>query len=207
MATVQPRRTNCVLKEVTLLHPHLFKTHAIPGSDSPPKYSTVVLLPKGYDLAPLREIMLAAAQSKFGETVGKELLETKKVKLPIRKQNEMAEQGKVGFSDVEGDLFFNASSESQPGIVDGKREPILDPEKIYSGVVANVQVQCYGWTHPMSGRGLSFDLQNVQRVRDGEKLANAKPDPTKAFDELDEEAAAEPAAVAEGDDPLKSIFG
>lgn len=206
MATVQARRTNCVLKDVVLLYPHLFKPHKIPNTDNDPKFGTVVLLPKGYDLTPLHEIMLAAAQSKFGETTGKDLLATKKVKLPLRKQNEMAEKGSAGFSDQEGDLFFNAQSESQPGIVDGRREPILDPDRIYSGVICNVQVQCYGWDHPLSGKGLSFDLQNVQRVKDGPKLANAKPDPTKAFDELDEpDVDLKPSDDA--DAGLKSIFG
>ncbi len=204
MATVQPRSVSCVLPEVQLLHPHLFKPHAIPGVEAEPKYSTVVLLPKGYDLSKLHAVMLAAAQAKFGETQGRELLEMKKIKLPLRKQAEMAEQGKVGFSDQEGDLFFNAASESQPGCVNRAREPVLNPEKVYSGVVANVQVQCYAWQHPLSGRGLSFDLQNVQIVRDGPRLANAKPDPTKVFDELGED---ETAAPDQGDPELKSLFG
>lgn len=204
MATVQPRSVSCVLTEVQLHYPHLFKPHAIPGVEADPKYGTVVLLPKGYDLSKLHAVMLAAAQSKFGETQGRELLEMKKIKLPIRKQKDMAEQGKVGFSDQEGDLFFNASSESQPGCVNRAREPILDPEKVYPGVIANVQVQCYAWQHPLSGRGLSFDLQNVQIVRDGPRLANAKPDPTKVFDELGED---ETAAPDQGDPELKSLFG
>lgn len=204
MATVQPKPVSCVLQNVVLLYPHLFKPHQIPGTDGEAKYSTVVLLPKGYDLSRLQAIMLTAAQNKWGDNA-KELLIRKALKTPLRSQAEMALNGKVGFSDEDGALFFNASSQSQPGVVDGQRQPILEQELIYSGVIANVQVSCFAWQHATGGKGLSFDLLNVQRVKDGPKLANAKPDPSKVFDELEPDQ--EAAASASNDDELKALFG
>jgi hypothetical protein len=204
MATVQPKVTSCLLQNVVLLYPHLFKPHQIPGTDAEAKYSSVILLPKGYDLSRLQSIMLTAAQNKWGDNA-RELLVRKAIKTPLRAQAEMALNGKVGFSDEEGALFFNASSNSQPGVVDGKREPILEQELIYSGVIANVQVSCFAWQHATGGRGLSFDLLNVQRVKDGPKLANAKPDPAKVFDELEPEEGEGGAAT--NDEELKSLFG
>lgn len=207
MATTQPASTSVILREVTLLYPSLFEKRAIQGSQSEPKFSVVVLLPVGHDMKPLQAALVAAAEAKFGAEA-RALIQQGKVKLPFRKQVEKAMEGKAGYSDDPNAYFLNVGSDSQPGVVNQRLQPVIDPALVYGGVVANVQINAYAWQHPLSGRGLSFGLQNVQIVRDGPRLGNQNPDPTKVFDELDVPAdspAARTGDQAEAD--LKSLFG
>lgn len=198
--------TSLIVVEVTLLYPHLFEKHKIPGSAEEPKYGTVLLLPLGMDMKPLQLVMVNAAKAKFGPDA-MNLIQAGKVKLPFRKQAEKAAEGKSGYSEDPQALYLNVNSDRQPGVVDQRRQPVIDPAKVYGGVVANVQINAYGWQHPLSGRGLSFSLQNVQVVRDGPRLGNENPDPTKVFGDVDmPEGGGAPRTGSQVEADLKSLF-
>ncbi len=207
MATQQAPSASTILKEVVLLYPHLFEKRAIPGSQSDPKFNTVVLLPPGFDLTPLKRILVVAATAKFGPDATN-MIQQGKVKLPFRKQAEKAAEGKDGYSDDPAAFYINVSSDNQPGVVDQRLHPVIDPDRVYGGVIANVQINAFAWLHPLSGRGLSFGLQNIQIVRDGPRLGNQNPDPTKVFDELEvPEGTGAPRTGDQTDADLKSLFG
>jgi hypothetical protein len=192
-----------VLEEVTVLYPNLFvptvPKGSTPGTEA--AYSLVVLLPPDYDMAPLNKLALDAATAKFGSDAQR-LITAGVIKSPFRNQMEKAAQGKAGYSDDPKAKYISCKSSSQPGVVDQQAQPVLDPARIYGGVICNVQVNCFGWSHPTGGKGLSFGLQNVQIVRDGPKLGNQNPDPKKVFKPL-----APPQESATADANMKTLFG
>jgi Protein of unknown function (DUF2815) len=192
-----------ILEEVTILYPHVFEPRVAKGSasDAPPTYQLVVLLPADYDLGPLNRIALAAAEKMFGSDA-KKLIAAGAIKSPFRSQAEKAAEGKMGYSEDPNAKFINVKSEMQPGVVDQQLRPILDPSKIHGGVVCNVQVNAFPWSHPTGGKGLSFGLQNVQLVRDGLNLGSGNPDPKKVFRPL-----SVPEEGRKVDENIKSLFG
>lgn len=65
--------------------------------------------------------------------------------------------------------FINLKSRTAPGIVDKACKRISDPEQVYSGCYGRVSVQffCYCVN---GNKGIGAALQNVQVLRDGERL-------------------------------------
>lgn len=87
----------------------------------------------------------------------------------------------------EGDVIVRLASTAKPEVVDQNVEEILDRSKIYSGCYGIVNMQCYAWSHPQGGKGVSFGLGPVQKVKDGEPLGGRAKPARDAFDALDEE--------------------
>lgn len=190
-----------VIQEATLVYPHLFQPRVMKDSgNQTPKYQTVVLIPEGYDMSGLHKLALAAATKLFGSDAQR-LIQAGVIKSPFRKQMEKAALGQIGYSSDPNAVYLNVSSEQQPAVVDHNVQPILDPSKVYGGVVANVQINAFAWNHPTGGKGISFGLQNVQVLRDGPKLGGGNPDPKSVF------KAVEPQAGADLDANVKALFG
>ena len=193
-----------VLAEVTVLYPHVFEPHLAKGSGSDAKatYQLTVLLPAEYDCSGLERLALAVATKAFGANAAA-MLQAGAIKSPFRRQAEKALQGKDGYSTDPNARYVNAKSERQPGVMDQRVQPLLDPSKIYGGCVCNVQLNCFAWNHPTGGKGLSFGLQNVQLVRDGKPLGGGtNPDPKTIFKPL-----AMPEVGVDTDAKVRSIFG
>lgn len=68
-----------------------------------------------------------------------------------------------------GKTVIRASSKNKPGIVDAQVKPILDEAEIYSGmrVIATLNPFFYDTD---GNRGVSFGLNNIQKIGDGPKL-------------------------------------
>ena len=81
-------------------------------------------------------------------------------------------------------MFLNATSKEAPQIVDRKVQPILDPMDCGSGDYCNVSVNFYAF-NANGNRGISAGLNNVQLVRNGERLAG-KASAASDFEELDD---------------------
>ena len=80
-----------------------------------------------------------------------------------------------------GDVFISPWSKEKPGVVDRKRDSILDWSEIYSGWTARANVRPFGYE--IAGkRGVAFLLDNVQFLKSGPRLdgrgsaENAYPD-------------------------------
>lgn len=71
----------------------------------------------------------------------------------------------IGFGP--GTIFINASSKQRPGLVDAAVNKITQKEDFYGGCYARATVNPYAWEY-MGKRGVSFGLQNIQKVKDGE---------------------------------------
>ena len=86
--------------------------------------------------------------------------------------------------------FLNATSNQKPGIVDKDLNEILDPDEVYSGCWGRVSLNFYPFD--VSGnRGVGVGLNNVQKLKDGERLggarASAESDFGDDFEDYDED--------------------
>lgn len=181
MAPSTPSKTKVVTNEVRLSYAHLFEPWS-GKEDQEKKYSVTLLIPKS-DKETYRKLRAAeaaaaeAGKAKFGGKVPKVL------------------KSVIHDGDTEADLddnpeyaghwYMSVSSKTKPGLVDRALNPILDSEELYSGAYARVSINAFAYS--VSGnKGVSFGLNHVQKLRDGDFLggrSRAEDD----FDELDDE--------------------
>lgn len=69
----------------------------------------------------------------------------------------------------ENKMFFNASGNNKPGIVDENVAPIIDREEFYSGVIGRASINFYPFA-TKGNIGVAAGLNNVQKMKDGERL-------------------------------------
>jgi hypothetical protein len=70
-------------------------------------------------------------------------------------------------------------------VVDRRVQPILDPDEIYSGMWAIVDINfaCFSMS---SNSGISCYLNNLQKVRDDTPLGGSAPKPEDVFAAVDD---------------------
>jgi hypothetical protein len=95
-------------------------------------------------------------------------------KKPFRDGEEKAELS--GFGD--GKVFCNLSSKQRPGLIGLNGNPIIDPEDFYPGCYARATITAYAYDNV--GKGVALGLQNLQKIKDGERLDN-RTDPNDDF--------------------------
>lgn len=101
---------------------------------------------------------------------------------------------KKGFP--EGSIYFAARKSAdagKPGVVDANVQKILDPAEIYGGVRGRLSVTAY-WYDKKGNKGVTFGLNNVQKIKDGPKLGGGAPRPE---DEFEKAIAAGPPKVSD----------
>lgn len=171
---------------VRLAFPSLFEATPVMKGDPKKKFQAVLLIPPGSDLSAYKAAAKAAMIEKWG----------KAVKLGdnfgLKSADAKAAKGTDGYE--EGGFYINTRSDYQPGVVDERAVPVSDPEKVYAGCWVNVFLTAYAWEHPAKGKGVSFGLEAVQKVRDGERFAR-KADASNVFKPV-----AGAAAAADGDE-------
>ena len=94
-----------------------------------------------------------------------------------------------------GAIFMRFATKNRPGVVDGNVEPILDPVKVYSGCWCIADVKPFAYTKG-GNTGVSFGLNHVQIVADGEPLGNTRVKVEAAFKKV--ESAGKPASALFG---------
>lgn len=163
--------TKVILRNVTLSYPHLHQPQ--PGKNGgKPKYSGAFLATA--DNASLKEAEAAAVEAAEAKYPGKgaEMLRTGKLRSPFRKDW-------LAKGYPEGTIYINARSEQKPGCVyawadpNTKRPAVIPDDKVreelYAGAKVNVSLAAF--TYDTDGnRGVSFALNNVQKIGDGERL-------------------------------------
>lgn len=150
-----------------------------------PRYSMMLLIPKS-DTATIERIKAAQAAAVKKKWPNKP---PAKINYTLHDGDGVKpESGEPYGPECKGCFVMNVSSKNQPGIVDAKRNPILDPKACVSGDYYRVDINAYGYEGKKSG--VTFGLNNVQFVRRGEPLGNTR-SAEAAFDdgtEFDEEA-------------------
>lgn len=177
--------TQVITGKVRLSYVNIFKPRK--SDDGDEKYSVMLLIPKSDKktvkaiLAAIEAAKEAGRTSKFGGKIPKNL------KITFRDGDE--ERDTDDQPEYEGHYFMNVSSNRQPGIVDRRLRPIIDPTAVYSGCYARVEINAAPFNAEGS-KGISFYLNNVQFLEDGEPLGGtiSKPeDVFTAFDDDDDE--------------------
>lgn len=144
------------------------------GTMSAPKFSVRACFPPTTDLSLLKKEAAAVATEKWGNQIPKTL------RSPFRK-NEELDNPVVGLGDDWIIMTFAANEDSRPGIVDAKLQDIIDDSQVYSGAWFRAQVRAYAYDKA-GNKGVSFGLQNVQKLRDDDPIGKGKMPASKAFE-------------------------
>lgn len=145
-----------------------------PGPDGKnPKYRMTLLFPKTTDLAILNNAIKEAAKEKWGDNMPKSL------RNPIRDGDE-----KDAVQGYEDHYFINVTSTLRPGLVDLHGNDIISqdtgPEGFYAGCYARASLSVFAYDKA-GNKGVSFGLQNIQKLADGEPFSGR----TKAMDDFE----------------------
>lgn len=143
---------------------NIWEPKSINGSEE--KYSVSFIIPK-YDNKTLTKIYKAVEAAK---EIGKNKKWSGKIppnlKPPLR-------DGDIDHTDDDAyanAFFINATSKDAPQIVDRKVQPIIDPMDCGSGDYCNVSINFFAF-NANGNRGVAAGLGNIQKVKDGERLA------------------------------------
>lgn len=165
-ATTTQNTTKVVTGKVRLSYVHLFEPYSN-NDDQPEKFSCVILIPKS-DTKTLKAIK--AAQDAAAEA-GKQ--KTFNGKIPSNLKTTLHDGDEEGDlernPEYEGHYFMSVSSKTKPGIVDKDVQPILDSTEVYSGCFARVSINAFAY-NTQGNRGISFGLNHVQKIADGDYL-------------------------------------
>ena len=171
--------TKVITGVVRLSFPHLFEKHAV-GDKGEPKYSCMLLIPKS-DRATLKKLRDAQqAALREGASKFKGGKPPKNWKDTLRDGDE--EKDTEEYPEYEGCYFLNVSDNRRPGVVDINRDPV-EPDEVYSGCYVRASLNAYAF-NTQGNQGVSFGLNNIQKVRDGDSLGGGG---TRAEDDFDDD--------------------
>lgn len=160
---------------VHLLQPYLSAEDA-KDPNKVAKYQTTMLFKKGADLTPLKNAVVKVLTEKFGD----KSKWPKNLRSPFRDQADKEKDGKLPAGYESGAIFIRASSKNKPGVIDTSNNDIIDSSEIYAGCWMKATVHAYYYNHK-GNQGVTFELHNVQKQRDGEPLSGR----LKAQDEFE----------------------
>jgi hypothetical protein len=170
--------TKIMLKNVRLSYANLFEPRENKNGEL--RYSTALLIPKDH---PQVDELHAAITSEGEEKFGKKWASMAKKAYPMYDADE---DGKADDDPIyEGMFYINTSSKRKPQVVDRQVQPILDDSEIWSGCYANVSIAVFSFDVP-ENKGVSFGLNNVQKVKEGERLGGA-PNADEEFEAVDDD--------------------
>lgn len=145
--------------------PHVFKPHSGFAGQAP-KYSLVMLFDKKTaDIKELKKAAMNAAIEKWGP---KEKW-PKGVRFPFRDGDE-----KSDMQGYEGTIFVSASSKQKPQVINKNKELLTEEDgAFYAGCFAKATLLAYAYD-TAGNKGVSFALQNVLKIGDGESFSGRK---------------------------------
>lgn len=200
-----------------LSFPSLYQMTGYEGSV--PAYSSLIVVEDPATKKRIMEAVKEVATAEFGpaeyKRIAKKMIEPKS---QIKTPEYIEEKGLP-----EGSLVFNAKNKKrQPGVVGRTADPktgkaIVITEdmatesdgayEMYGGVVCNVALAVFPYTHKTGGKGVAFGLTAVQRWEEGERFGGT----VVSTDDLFEVEEAEEVDLAdvmsdEDDDPIADIL-
>lgn len=181
--------TKVICGPVRLSFVAVWEPKTAPGGDKA-KYSVSVIIPKTEKkmIKMINNAIEAAITSEMGVRRLGQNPKREKLKLPLRDGDEEREEDPA----YENCMFFTASSETQPGVLDKKAQPVLDKSKVYSGVFANISLNFFAF--PKEGtpgnKGIAAGLNNLMVLGYGDALGGGRVDASvdfKGFGQEDDE--------------------
>ena len=178
--------TKVITNKVRFSYVNIFRSRSFQeGQDA--KYSICLLIPKEYKagIAKIKKAIDEAVEEGISSKWGGK--KPKNLRLPLRDgDEERAEEA----PEYEGMMFLNANSTTKPGIVDKDLNEILDPDEVYSGCWGRASLNFFPYDSN-GNRGVGVGLNNIQKLKDGERLgaarASAESDFGDGFEDDDEE--------------------
>lgn len=163
--------------------PHLFEPQSYEGG--PAKYGLTMLFPKNVDLKDLKRAAHNAAVEAWGENKEKW---PKNRRMPFRD----GDRDKPDMKGYPGNIFVTATSKEQPGLVDKDRNAIIQESEFYAGCFARATLIAFvygaqGGKKSKMRPGVSFALQNVQKLGDGKKFSGRK-EAEEEFDSVEDQS-------------------
>lgn len=157
----------------------VFKATRPKGADASQaaKYSIRAAFPPSTDMSGLKKAAADAAVEKWGDKIPKTM------RSPFR-LNEELDNPVPGIGDDWIIMTFSAAEDRRPGIVDAKLQDIIAEEEVYSGIWARAQIRAFAYEQ-QGNRGVSFGLENVQKLRNDEPLGAGRVPASKAFSAVD----------------------
>lgn len=148
------------------------------------KYGAMLIIPKT-DKATVAQIN-AAIDAARAAGAAKGIRNARNFPSPLRDGDGKKPRGGEYGPECKGCWVLNTSSKRQPKVVDRRVQPILDPDEIYSGMWAIVDINfaCFSMS---SNSGISCYLNNVQKVRDDEPLGGSAARPEDVFQAVDDD--------------------
>ena len=168
-----------VIGPVRLSYCHLWEPKKF--ENSPEKYTVSLIIPKSEEKT-IKKIQEAIALVKQDavEKHGKGFVTSKGFRFPLKDgDEEMPEDSAYADS-----YYLNVSSNDQPKMIDGRKKEITDKKEIYSGCYANVSLNAYFYKRD-SSKGITFAINGLQKVADGEPLDGRTLNVEEDFDYLD----------------------
>lgn len=169
-------KKKCMTPKFRVSFPAVFEPKAFEGQEA--KYSVVMLFKKGEaDLKAMRD----AAHNVMTEKWGPKEKWPKNLRSPFRDGDEKSDT-----EGYEGHVFVSASNKLKPGLVDQRANPITDKEAFYAGCYARATVIAFAYD-TKGNKGVSFSLQNIQKLGDGPSLSGRKA-ASEEFDAVEDES-------------------
>lgn len=125
----------------------------------------------------IKNAMKAVVKEEWGDNIPRKLTN------PLKdgdNPDHLPDSAEIGDEPYKGHYFFTARNKEKPGIIDANRDPILEPGQFKSGDYFRVSVNAFAYDN--KGQGVSFGLNNVQFIEEGEPLGTPR---SKAEDDFD----------------------
>jgi len=116
------------------------------------------------------------------EWAEEEGINLKGLAMPFKSGDEKADKDEK-YEDFRGCTLITPVTWNQPGLVDQKRQPILDESEFYSGCYARASITPRVWEYKKK-KGVGFYLNNIQKMADGERYGGSF-DPADDFDTVE----------------------
>lgn len=149
-----------------------------------PKYGCTLLVPKS-DTATLNamqeNIIEACVGAQWGDAAKiREMIQNGIIRLPVldgdgpQGINKKTSERREGYA---GHFFVRTSSgqEYPPQVFDEYVQKIAsgDASRIKSGDFGYAVIQAYSWDHPKNGKGVTFGISGIQKVKSGDALGGS----------------------------------
>lgn len=145
--------------------PHIFKPQLNDASGKM-EYSIAMLFDKSEDLSALKKAIMDVSRDKWPSGIPKGVLS------PFKNGDDKEYDGYAGM------IYATAKSKTPVSVLNNLKDEITDENEFYAGCYARASIQVYAWEHIKDNkvlrRGVSFSLNHLQKMRDGEPFGKRK---------------------------------
>lgn len=184
----QNNKTEVLTGKCRLSYAHLFQPYTSDPDENEPRYSVVLLIPKGdkKTLDSIKKAQLAALEVGVERGLWKSI--PKGWSNTLRDGDDDPKIDSDKNPEYEGHYFMNVSSKTRPAVADRSAHPVIDESEVYSGCFARAKINCFPYS-VKGNRGVSFGLNGIQKLGDGEPLGAVamKAEDFEALDDEDDE--------------------